>query len=484
MTILLLFLIFGLLAITLLDGNWEDGLTITILIGFLQDPIRKITPGQPQLMVGLFLVAFLLTAIVLNERAQKYSQKAMFWNVPELTSWIPIYFGLIGFQALNSLYRFGNPLLSLVGASFYLAPALGLWTGFQIGCRQTLLVKLLKVYLIASIIWAITVFMSYRGVDNILLKEVGKGIEIVFRYGFHARGASGLWRTSEIASWHLATASCISITLAFASSRSQNQNALLALGTGFAFLTILTGRRKALVLVLSFAAIYLLLFSRRASPASRERILTSILGIAGISYATYSFLLIGLLGENFGEYLNRSISVQNDLTSRFDDQGIKAALRAFEISDGIGLGAGAAATTGGINLGGVAKASIRSLNYVSEGGGGRVIAELGIPGMIIITVLLFMLGMLIFRNFRMLKQLPQQSALLMVGMLSIILANIPSFFTAAQLYGDPFVLIILSICMGSYLATPVIAAKYQDYLAYQQNSEHDQQLSPSGPNQI
>ena len=57
MTSLYLALMFGTLAVILLDGNWRGGLVVTFVIGFLQDPLRKITPGSPSTMAGLVLVA-------------------------------------------------------------------------------------------------------------------------------------------------------------------------------------------------------------------------------------------------------------------------------------------------------------------------------------------------------------------------------------------------------------------------------------------
>ena len=65
MALLTLLTLFGILAVFLLDGNWKAGITLTILIGFLQDPIRKITPDQPSWFVGLVLISFALSCIPL-----------------------------------------------------------------------------------------------------------------------------------------------------------------------------------------------------------------------------------------------------------------------------------------------------------------------------------------------------------------------------------------------------------------------------------
>ncbi len=472
MTILVLIVLFGALAAVLLDGDWRTALIVTLVIGFVQDPLRKITPEQPGWMVGLILIAFALCGLVMLERmGGRFNLRAMFWTVPQFDQWVTVYFAMIALQSLNSFARFSDIRLTLIGAAFYLAPAFGMWVGFQVGCDLPLLKRLLKLYLIGSVLVGVTVYLSFQGLDHPAFREVGEGLLITFRHGFSAQGASGFWRTSEIASWHLSAAACIAASMGIASQKPTNQFALLLMAVGFSFLTILTGRRKAQVLILAFVAIYLLLFSRRASPASKERVISSVLGVALIAYPLYAFLLSENLGENFGEYTNRSLTIQEDLVERFDSQGIGATLRAIQVSDGIGMGAGAGASTGGL-IQNAARNAIQSVAYVSEGGGGRLILELGIPGIVILGVILVLLGLVLLRNFRLLKQLPQSTSALLMGLMSFALANVPAFFSAAQLYGDPFVLILMSLCLGSFLAIPtLVAQQQQQWLQWQRQQE-------------
>ncbi|WP_216901264.1 hypothetical protein [Synechococcus sp. CCY 9618] len=470
MTTLLLIVLFGVLAAVLLDGDWGTGLMVTLVIGFLQDPLRKITPGQPGYFVGLVLIGFALCGVVLYERTGRFNLRAMFWTVPRFDEWVTIYFALIALQAINGFARFSDIRLTIIGAAFYLAPAFGMWIGFQVGCNLPLLKRLLALYLIGSAVTGISVFLSFQGVDHPTLKEVGQGLVITFRYGFEAQGASGFWRTSEIASWQLSAAACIAATMGIASQKPSSQIGLLLLAVSFAFLTILTGRRKAQVLILAFVAIYLLLFSRRASPASKERVITSVLGVAGIAYPLYAFVLAGNLGENFQEFANRSLTSQGDLAERVETQGIGATLRAIQVSDGIGMGVGAGASTGG-NVQNAARDAIQSVGFVSEGGGGRLILELGVPGMAILAVILLLLGLVLLRNFRLLKHFPQPTSALLMGLVSFTLANVPAFYSAAQLYGDPFVLIVMSLCMGSFLAIPTLLAQQQEQWAQWQQQQ-------------
>jgi hypothetical protein len=460
MTSLILLLIFSVLGMYLLEGNWRAGLLCTIVIGFLQDPIRKITPNQPSQMVGLVLVGFLFSAFVLYTQRGRLNLRAMFWTVPQMQQWGQYYPMLIIAQSINSYLRFSDPLLTAIGAAFYFAPVIGLWVGFQVGCNQTLLRRLFTVYLVASVIFAITVFLDYRGLRSPLLKEVGEGILITFRYGFSAKGAAGLWRTSEIASWHLAAAACLAACFGLSSNNANTRNGMIFLAVAFSFLTIITGRRKALVLVFAFAAIFLLLFSRTANASSRERVITSVLGVAGFTTALYSLFVRNILGEYFGEYVNRTLTTTGQLGERFQGQGVGAILRAIDVSQVLGLGVGIGSQTGNVKLT-AARATIKDIGFISEGGGGRLILELGVPGVILLLILGFLLFLTIRRNFRLLKFLPQSMAILMLGLLSFSLANIPSFISAGQLYSDPFVLIMIGLSMGSFLAIPSLVAQQQ-----------------------
>lgn len=464
MTSLFLFVMFGALAMVLIDGNWRGGLVVTFMIGFLQDPLRKITPGQPSTMVGLVLVAFVLCMFVMFDKTGgRLDLRAMFWTVPSIQEWIPLYFLMIGMQAANSYFRFGDLSLTGLGIAFYVAPAIGLWAGYLVGCNPLLMRRLILTYLALCSVFAFTVFLDFRGVQSELFKEVGAGILITFE-GFSAQGASGLWRTSEIAAWHLSAGACFAMTIALSSQRRDNQIFFLILATFFAYLTIPTGRRKGLVLVLAFVAIYLLLFSRKASPASREQIFSSLLGSGALAYASYAMFLISSKGDSFNFYLDRSLTAKDDIGERFNSQGISAFTRGLEISQGWGLGVGAGANLGNLKLSAAAeaqRANIQSLSYVSEGGGGKIVTELGLPGLVIGGTVAGLIALSLWRNFKMLQRLPSTIAFLMLGLIAFAMANVVFFFSAAQVYTDPFVLILVFISFGSFLAVPTLIARQQ-----------------------
>ena len=454
MTTLLLLILFSGLTLCLFSEDWKTGLIWTVAIGFCQDPLRKLTPGQPSLMVGLVLAAFLMCAFTVYQARRQFDLRYLFWTSPQLFDLIPFLTLLLIAQATNSFARFGSPSLVLIGLSFYISPAIALWMGFHIGRDLSALRRIILAYFIFSCIFAFTVFLDFRGLDVPAFKEVGSGILITFEGGSKS-GASGLWRTSEIASWHLAAAACFSIILTFSERNLGRQILYLTFAVIFSVLSVTTGRRKSQVLILAFLGIYLLIFSRQASPDSRERLIMAVLGGAGISFSIVSIFLLDTLGSNYELFLQRAFTARDEIGIRLQEQGLTAFFKAFEVGGGLGLGLGAGTNLGNFNAG-VNRATVRSLGYVSEGGGGRLVVELGIPGVLLIGWILVVSFQLLWRNFKLIRSLDSEDIALVMGCLSFGIANLLFFFSAAQLYGDPFVLVVLGISIGPVLAVPVL----------------------------
>jgi hypothetical protein len=165
--------------------------------------------------------------------------------------------------------------------------------------------------------------------------------------------------------------------------------------------------------------------------------------------------LLDLLGSNFEIFLSRASTSTEAVGDRLQSQGLNAFLTGLDVGGGLGLGLGAGSNLGNFDAG-VNRGSIRSLGYVAEGGGGRLVVELGIPGILMIGWIFLVSLQMLWRNFRLIRFLPSEEIALVAGTLSFGLANIVLFFSAAQLYSDPFILIMLGFSVGSMLAVPVL----------------------------
>src|SRR5262249_32726016 len=113
-------------------------------------------------------------------------------------------------------------------------------------------------YLLFTVPALTTVYLQYIGFDWSVFGQVGKELLIFDKYsGMIVKPNSGLYRASEIAAWHAATASCLVLLLS--TWRKLNSHTLLT-GVAIAILlvgvAVLTGRRKAIVEVAVFASTY------------------------------------------------------------------------------------------------------------------------------------------------------------------------------------------------------------------------------------
>ena len=455
---LFLVLIFLALALALLSGDWRTGLLITVLIGFVQDPIRKLTPGQPGLYVGLALVAFIACAFLLWLQHQgRFELLWMFPATPTLRRWLPVFVLLIALQAFNALARWGIPLRTLIGVGFYLAPLLGIWVGFQLGRFQPFLRTLLRFYLLATVLFGLTALIDHLGAESSLFDAVGNGQIITFRRGFSSTGAIGLWRSTDIAAIHLTIGACLAMVFAVSGSAGLQRNAWLALSGILALTTLLTGRRKAIVQVVVFVGVFLWLVSRYGQGRSRQQLLGVGMSAAGLAAIVLVLDPQDLLGDDFGEYLDRAATAPGDVWERFNLLGFNAFLRGLQISNGFGLGVGTLAQTGDAA---VARVSGQSFSFVSESGLGKVTAELGLPGLLVLLILGFGLVQAVRQNLLLIRHLPPSIGVFEIGLLSFAVSNLPFFSAAAGVYGDPFVLILCGICFGSFFAVPLLLVQF------------------------
>jgi len=437
------------------EYGWRGALLYTVAVGFLQDPIRKIAVGSTY-YGGLAFACFLITFIALKNVSRYWYATYLFWTNQKLITLLPMFYYLIGFQALNSFARIGDIRLSIIGMLFYTLPLLALWVGFHLGKNQLLLREFLTVYVVFCSLCAISVLLDAQGVQNPLFNEVGKGLDIT---GI-GEGNSGLWRTSEIAGWHLAAGACFSFILGMTSKNSFSQNTWFFLTIGLTFLTTTTGRRKALGIVIVFIALFLLYYSFSSQKSKIFRIISSIFLVIILSVSSYGLIFNESSQQDLGKYEERTATLTLDESQNRFNSGIQRLMRGIEIAGPFGFGVGAGTNTGNT---GISTSSLgqQSLGYVAEGGGGRIVAELGYLGAIFFLYIIIQLGLLYYRNFKLgLVEVPPDQFNILVGLLFFVIANAVSFFQAAQLYSDLFVLIILGISFGCFLAVPILASQF------------------------
>lgn len=479
---LLLILLLLPLAIFLADGNWRDSLLYSVVIGFLQDPLRKITPDQPALYVGLVLIGMVLTALTLYSRIGRLNLEPLFSGDRQLVGVVEIFLTLLLIQTLNSFLSIGSLTLTLIGLGFYLAPLVALWLGFQFALQPSAVQRFFRVYLVMAISYAITLVMSFRGVISPFFKEVGDGVLInIVELGIMQQGYVGLWRSSEVAAWHIGAACCFIMVLGVSSRRS-NWIAISSIAVVVLLVvSTLTGRRKVLTLVAGFLGVYSLLVGLRGDTRVRTSVLAGV-GGGGIVLS----LLLSLQGNptasgTLGGFVRRTAGVLEYVDDRFNSLGFNAVGSALEAAGPFGFGVGALAQ-GAVSLG--IRVSGKG-TWASEGGLGKIAGELGLAGIALFGIIIVLLAILYWRIVQQLRFAPPSYSLLNLGLIAFLTANLPNFAVASQIYGDPFVLSVIGLTAGFVLASPNVI---QSHLQAQHKQAAGQRTAlppaPSAPPKV
>jgi hypothetical protein len=454
---LLLLLLGSGLILVFLSGDWRIALFYTLFVGFAQDPLRKMTPGQPQYMVGLVVIAAAVTLISLFTSRGKIPFKLAFSKDTALLQYFPIFLWVILISALNSLLRSGSVEVPLIGLFVYSSPLLALWLGFHFSTRPGSVAKLLLFYIAIVSVFAFTILLSFWGVASPLFKEVGEGNLIFLDIGIGITGHSGLWRTSEIAAWHLGAASCFAIMLAVRTKKFLPIVGSLFFTLALMWISILTGRRKVLTLVAGFLILFTILIITNSRRLTRETFLSAV-GLIGFSVGI--FVLSGGLDELqsgvYGSFFRRGSTVFGDVSERFQGNGITGSFVALQDAGLFGLGIGTTYQNAVSRLGiDVAKSQ---LSWGSEGGIGKIAYDIGIVGVVFFAVMIFLLVRLFLRLVRDRDTINLPDHFLMLGMLAFLAANLPTFAAQGQLFNDFFVLLMLGLSCGFILGLGVLNA--------------------------
>ena len=442
--------------------DWRKGLFAMIVVAFLQDPARKLDLDRPvyfTLLVGVVFAAAYLRA-QLNTRF-----------VPgQLPGWkhfmrtpFTLLLVLMAAQGAQALVIYGKPIIVGIGALSYLAPLPALLAGYHFALKRGRggIEAFLSWYLIAALIVAPGVILEYLGFDWQVLGDVGEGFKI-YEPTAILTAHSGFFRASEMAAWHLATAVCFLLLLSSLRRIAiKRMVVVIAVVVGLLAIGILTGRRKIFVEIAIFISVYASLlsyFGKGGVKLALGAIVGGLLSYLLVIWVVdeYSTVVTDSTTVAFQRYAERTASVRYGVAERFLSLGIDPVDWAIDRFGWFGGGLGVA-SQGAQHFGGGAEV----FGGAGEGGLGKITAELGVPGLAI--VLWFAWAALRY-GWHVLVFVSQRSsavARLAYGLVAFLVANVAVFFVATQLFGDLFVLLMLGLIAGFFIATPVLAEREQ-----------------------
>jgi hypothetical protein len=461
---------FSLMACALVAAffNWRSTLLFCVVVGLIQDPLRKLTPGTPVFFVGFVAAALAAGWLGAMAARVKLSPSVIYGWRNGLSTPFSLFCVLLFFQGLYSYFRFQNIFFPVIGGIFYIAPIVAVVFAHQLAVRigSDGIRKWMWFYVACSLVWFVGIYLDASGVRLLVLGEVGVG-QIIYDVGSPSKANAGFYRAAEIAAWHVATVSCFLFILLNGRKLSVFKSlCVIAVVVFLLYIGLSTGRRKMLVQVVVFAIVFLFLFAWFLKGKAKLAMVSAILAAVGISvvlsvvepenFETRKQTdghLIQKSDSQFKAWKDRGLTVFEAIPERFHQLGyvpVFSAVWDFGVF-GAGLGAGGQGLQyfgGGVGL----------VRGTAEGGLGKLTLDLGLPGLAVFFWLGFIVVKQIWQRLGVLAQTSRSHAVLAFGFAAILLANVATFSVATQAYGDVFILITLGTTVGVILALPAIAA--------------------------
>ncbi len=429
----------------LMRPGWRGLFFLVIPVGFLQEPVRKAMTGQPVIVQMAAVVVFGLAMLAAISRFGMPTLQPLSGQNRRTRQLLKAFVLLIALQSLHSLARFGSVLVPMIGMLSYLLPFPALWVAYQFVRRPEDIRRFLMLYLSVAFVLTLGVIANYRGIQSPLFAQVGDAPMVVYHQVVGVVDLyCGYLRSPEVAAWHGAALACAAVTLAF-SFKNVTFRLLSAPLVIYAISTvILTGRRKALVIMIIYAVLFavgLILSKRRSGKAAA----LATIAVAGLVLG--GSLVLAPEAATPSPHFERSATLFEDAYDRFEKLGLATVVWAYDAGGIFGLGAGAGAQ-GTQYVAGI------STQFAAEGGLGRITVELGPIGLLLALICAVQVAKQARRCVLLAADHSRVLFRVTLGLISFIGANVPIFIGAAQIFGDPFVLLILGTQLGFVLAVP------------------------------
>jgi len=449
---LILISIIAVLGLALCVADWRTGMLVGIAVGFLADTIRKIVPEQPVYFVVVVVV--FAGAVAVGFVRQHGLPRFMDIGILRGPVRIPLALFLIWLmvKSVASLAQYGSIPLVGIGLLSYLAPIPGFLIAYYYGLRVRYAVGFVKFYVLFASVMLSGTLLSFAGFDSPLLNEIGTGVMIYIPGGV-LDSYPGFLRSTEGAAWHAAAAISLILVLMVSGVVRWPKVLVAALIILLLSAGLLTGRRKMLMEVLIFVGTYgamLLLFTRQAGRMMViGAVMAALLGVAGAFNLTDGS---SRQGQRFDVYVKRGATVFSEAEDRFSKLGIGSVRWALQGYGFFGGGVGVASQGGRYFGGGAGR-----FGGAGEGGLGKIVAELGVPGLVLVAWIAVALFVYIRRLVAKVARLDNPTVPFFLGLVAFLAANVPLFIVATQIFGDPFVLLILGWSLGFAIAAAEVA---------------------------
>jgi hypothetical protein len=416
-------------------ADWRKGVFFAIFVCSIQDPIRKVTPDTPALLVLSSLpiwLAMAYRALVVDDGWRHFRRA---W--PELSSAMRLFVLALPLPVVVVLqYGMDAWRMAVLGLFGYLGPLVGVVVGFTYARQPRDVERVLIFYCIVSTLGMVGGPLEYLdawaspviGTEALKARWMRWGIDDPIAL------VSGFYRSPDIMGWHAAALVTLGATL-LVSGRTRSPVLIAALALG-AICLLICGRRKMIMMPVVWVTLVATL-SIRAGRPGRVMVLSGLGLLTGVA-AYYAATELGIV-SGYYDYAFSAAGQGQDrfVSSTWDQLWVTLAQSGF-FGSGIGV-----ATQGGQHLVGLG-----ALRTWQESGPARVMVELGVPGFLLSLVLAIVVAKACLRRV----DLPSSAPNLSMGLIAFAAANGAAFSVSHQVYGDMSIAILTTFLFGASLS--------------------------------
>ncbi|HEX6641916.1 MAG TPA: hypothetical protein VF215_12435 [Thermoanaerobaculia bacterium] len=419
--------------------DWRRAWLLVMLCGVIQDPVRKLAPGSPVYIS--FAVVALYAALIFSARNDMIAYAGEFTRrFRSISTGIAAFIVLLLVAAINGLATYGidkwpAPAISLVT---YLIPIVAALFGYTWLQREEAMLRFLRLYAAITSVALIGTVLEYLRFHSRLLGLVSfEGDYIRHLPGIQVRMLSGIYRSPDVMAWHAGMLTAIGIAMVLRSGLRREMVLWSAVAAWGFFNCMIAGRRKAVYFVAVFIAAFLWRYIRHVK-ASQVFASIGLLAVLAMVVSQLSS------GEGTSVYTRSAMATRDELGQRFEG-GVMQTFREVGY-----MGAGLGTATQGVH-------HLLGRNSIGwqEGGLGKVAIEVGLPGILTLFLMVFLVGrmLLLLTNIR---DVPGSSQFLRVTLFALVLANVAGFIGSAQAYNDAVLALTAGFLVGGLFASAAL----------------------------
>lgn len=430
-----LYFIALLMACGLAIWRWQWGFFAVIVIGLIQDPLRKLIPGSTGLY-AMSIVPVWILALAGGLFSGQLRPGVFLGTFPRLGRWLAIFAGyLVIPAAISATYAPGTWQITLLGLMIYSMAIFTLFAGSCWSRSELVRTRFFAFYAMTAGVALVGGPLEYfLGSDaNPALGSAALGTTwVTHRTGEAVYMLTGFFRGPDIMGWHASMVFMVAVVMAIRSDGIRRY-LWIALAIWAIPSIWICGRRKIISMLPIFAGYFIFLFSIFKNI---RRIFASIGLIIMIGVFSGHVILSYMWQTEVYDFYMTTFSEAGD---QFKRHGFDSVLGTIEQAGfwGYGLGMGQQGTH---------HIKTEKPRLWQESGPTKIIVELGVPGAIIFVMIMVLIFITAHAVLKARARAPD--FMLSAGIVSILVANLVAALISAQIYTDPFIAFMLATLTG------------------------------------